>query len=110
MWGEATQLGKVPNDLVERKRGLPLVLGLETARNGSGSSRIEGLLVEPPENVRATADLFALLGELRVRGKAEALIRDAADAARLALIRPPMRADQLSAFECLVGFVAAKSN
>ena len=110
VWGEASRLGKVPDDLEERKRGLPLVLGLETARSGSETPCMEGLLVEHPGDAQATADLYTLLVELGVRDRADALIRDAAEAARLALIKLPMPAGQRSAFEGLVGFVVARSN
>ncbi len=72
-------LGKAPSDLAERKRTLPVVLGLEA------DLRVAEQLAKPVDDAGATAQLRVLLDVLDIRGQAEELTRSAAEKALGAL-------------------------
>ena len=73
-WGEATQLGKAPNDLAERKRGLPLVLAMREDPPAGA------LLAPHVDDAEATRQLYKLLENLEVGRSLRPWLRE-----------PPMR-------------------
>jgi geranylgeranyl diphosphate synthase type I len=68
VWGEDALLGKAPNDVQERKWGLPLVLAAAKDPNQICS------LLNSPQDVGAS-ELSRLLDQLTVRSSAEAMAR-----------------------------------
>ncbi len=98
VWGQSETPGKAPNDLQERKRGLPVVLARQ-AKPEAVASRV----ATPGE--AATAELMGLLETLGIRPRAQALAQEAAGGALRALKRLHLRPPWESLFEQLVQFV-----
>src|SRR5690606_13180110 len=73
VWGEQAATGKGLDDLLRRKRGLPLVVALETT-TGADARQLRSLLEQDDWGAADVAALADLLDRNGLRGRAEAIL------------------------------------
>ena len=103
VWGSEEALGKVPSDLKERKRSLPVVLAI---RENSGE--ICRLLKAHPENQVVPRALKEVLDRMGIREVACAQVVEATRMAMENLWALDLDSSWQEAFQFLVGFVGER--
>lgn len=106
VWGEEAGIGKDPNDLEERKRGLPVVLALEYC---PPEAKIAELIARPREDDQATADLHVQLDLHGIRPMAYRFAGGYALAAAQELEKLPLPQLTHDELEGLVDFAVARA-
>ena len=88
IWGDPSVTGKPSGtDIRSRKKGLPIVLALETARGEIGR-RLQGLLVGPePLEDDQVGEVLGILDALEIRARAQSLVDERFELVERALDR-----------------------
>jgi geranylgeranyl diphosphate synthase type I len=108
IWGDTAQTGKpAGNDIVRRKKSLPIVYAIEKSRDGQRQRLLD--LYRGTISDREVGEVLAVLDDLAVRPAAEALVAEYSARARAALDRIALSDSNRRDFEQLIDTLAVRS-
>ncbi len=109
IWGDTGQTGKpAGNDIIRRKKSLPVVYALEKSGEGH-RQRLRELYNGSEIAARDVEEVLSIMDELGVRAAAQALVAEYSARARAALDRIPLSPAYHRDFEELIEVLAARS-